>query len=155
MCQQNGIQQLVHFAPQSKKHWSYVADMLKTKCKSTTPREFPGYWWQFWTQHFSRYGARLVEERRWTILIFGHFRFAPLKRLLYVAITTVDCFKLLCVLLDASIAPREWYHRENADTLIGATILKSGHPYIWATLLRAHNIYSTRCAYPWMHSLKL
>ena len=27
----------------------------------------------------------------------------------------------------------------NANTLIGAAILKSGHPYIWATLPRAHN----------------
>ena len=42
------------------------------------------------------------EKRRWTILIFGRFRFVPLKWLLYVTITTIDWgkpFKLLCVLL--------------------------------------------------------
>ena len=129
----NGVQQLVHSAPRSKKRWSYVAVTLKTKCKSTIPREFPGYWWQFRTQNFSRCSARLVEagahrarkgacnsnrarfagsisscwrkkeERRWKILIFGHFKFAPLKWLLYVAITTVEWGKLLWVLLDASI----------------------------------------------------
>ena len=27
----------------------------------------------------------------------------------------------------------------NANTLIGAIILFSGHPYIWATLQQAHN----------------
>ena len=27
---------------------------------------------------------------------------------------------------------QRWYHCENANTLIGAAILKSGHPYIWA-----------------------
>ena len=54
----------------------------------------------------SHYGARLVEESLNNILIFGHFKFPPLKSLLYVAITTVDWskpFKLLCVLLDFSI----------------------------------------------------
>ena len=39
-----------------------------------------------------------------------------------------------------AFAPRRWYRRENANTLIGAAILKSGHPYIWATL-RAHNLH--------------
>ena len=62
--QQNGVQQLIHSAPMIEKRWSYVAVTLKTKRKSTTPREFPGYWWQFRMQHFSRYGARLVEERK-------------------------------------------------------------------------------------------
>ena len=93
------------------------------------------------TLDFSHYSARLVEERkkkeRWTILIFGRFRFAPLKWLLYVAITTVDWgkpFKLLWVLLDASICSQWWYRRENANILIGAAILKS------ATSPRAHNM---------------
>ena len=62
--QQNGVQQLIHSVPTIEKRWSYVAVMLKTKCKSIIPREFPGYWWQFRTQHFSRYSTRLVEERR-------------------------------------------------------------------------------------------
>ena len=31
------------------------------------------------------------------------------------------------------------YHCVNANTLIGTTILFSGYPYIWATLLRAHS----------------
>ena len=32
--------------------------------------------------------------------------------------------------------------RENANTLIGAAILlKSGHPYMWATLPRTHNTW--------------
>ena len=111
----------------------------KQSAKAPPPREFPGYWWQFRTQHFSRYSAIdwLKKEKRWKILIFGCFRFAPLKRLLlYVAITTVDWgnpFKLLWVLLDAiAFAPRWWYRHDNANTLIGAIILKSGHSYIWA-----------------------
>ena len=29
------------------------------------------------------------------------------------------------------LVPWRWYHRENANTLIGAAIMKSGHPYIW------------------------
>ena len=36
--------------------------------------------------------------------------------------------------------PRQWYCHENANTLIGAAILKLGHPYIWDMLPRAHNI---------------
>ena len=46
------------------------------------------------------------------------------------------------------------YRHVNANTLIGAAILFPGHPYIWATLLRAHNILllgedggSTGCRY--------
>ena len=87
----NGVQQLTHSAPTIEKRWSYVAVTLKTKRKSTIPREFPGYWWLFRTQHLSRYSARLAEERRrWTILIFDCFRFATLKQLLHFAIITAD-----------------------------------------------------------------
>ena len=50
--------------PTIEKHLRYVTVMLKTKHKSTTPREFPGYWWLFQTQHLTRYSARLVEERK-------------------------------------------------------------------------------------------
>ena len=51
-------------------------------------REFPGYWWIFWTKHLLCYGARIFEEerkkerkkeRRWMILTFNRFRFATLK----------------------------------------------------------------------------
>ena len=91
-------------------------------------------------QHLSHYGARLVEERkkkerRWTVLTSVCFRFSTLKQLLHVAVTTVDwgkLFKLLCVLKTLTFASRLWYRYENANTLIGAAILKSGHPYIWA-----------------------
>ena len=60
----NGVQQLIHSAfsvfPSRKKS---VAVMLKTKLKRTIFRQFPGYWWSFWMQHLSRFGARLFEER--------------------------------------------------------------------------------------------
>ena len=89
-----------------EKRWSYVAVTLNTKCEMHNPREFPSYWWLFQMQHLSRYSARLAEERRWTILIFNRFRFATLKQLLHIAITTVDwgrLYKLLYVVLDISI----------------------------------------------------
>ena len=75
---------------------------------------------------------RLAEERRWIILIFDHFRFATLKQLLHIAITTADCgrlYKLLYVVLDASILfpSNDIAVHENANTLIEAAILKSGH----------------------------
>ena len=61
----------------------------------------------------------------------------PLQNSYYrdIAITTADWdrfYKLLDVCTFR-------YRCENGNTLIGAAILKSGHPYIWATLLRAHN----------------
>ena len=34
---QNGVQQLIHSAPTIEKRWSYVAVMLKTKCKAPPP----------------------------------------------------------------------------------------------------------------------
>ena len=40
---QNGVQQLIHSAPTIEKRWSYVEVTLKTKRKSTTPRELSGY----------------------------------------------------------------------------------------------------------------
>ena len=70
--------------PQSspqKNHRSEIADTLKMKLKRHIIREFLCYWWLFWMQHLSRYGARLFEEerrRRWTILTYDYFRFATL-----------------------------------------------------------------------------
>ena len=49
------------------------------------------------------------ERKKMNDSVFGRFRFAPLKWLLYVAITTVDrgkLFKLLCVLQMLAFAPR-------------------------------------------------
>ena len=50
-------------------------------------------------------------------------------------------YKLLDVLLDMSITSPAMTSCENANTVIGAAILKSGHPYKWVTLPRVHNIY--------------
>ena len=113
----NGVQQLVHSAPQmpqSKKRWSYVAITIKTKCKSTTPREFAGYstGGSFKRKTFLvtalDYMVDWKKERRWTIPIYGRFRLTvcPFKMVtVYVAISTVDWgmpLTLLRVLLDAS-----------------------------------------------------
>ena len=59
--QQNGIQQLIHSVPTIEE---LCRSYAQNKVQKHHPREFPGYWWQFRTQHFSCYGARLVEERR-------------------------------------------------------------------------------------------
>ena len=75
-------------------HVQYVTCTLNTKFETHTPGEFPGYWWLFRTQHLLRNGARLAEERIWTILIFDRFRFATLKQLLHTAITTADWRRL-------------------------------------------------------------
>ena len=68
-------------------------------------------------QHLSRYSAR------WIIPIFDHFRFATLKQLLHIAITTADwgrLYKLLYVVLDASILfpSDDIAVHENANTLM-------------------------------------
>ena len=105
-----------------------VAVTLKTKLKRTIYREFPGYWWPFWTQHLSRYGARLFEEerRRWTILIFDRFRLVVLEQVLDTITVTVygaayiSSSKYLWTL---AFAARQNYRRVNANTLIGAAIL--------------------------------
>ena len=59
-------------------------------------------------QHLSHYSARLVEEERKKKMnnsdFIDRFRFATLKHLLHIAITTTDwgrLYKLLDVLLDA------------------------------------------------------
>ena len=75
----NGVQQLIHSASMIEKHWSYVTATLKTKSKSTTPREFPGYWWLFRTQHLRRYSARLVEERKMNNSDFQPFQVCHFK----------------------------------------------------------------------------
>ena len=86
--------------PSIKKCWSYMYSMSQLHVRSTPsskctpPGEFPGYWWLFQTQHLLRNGARLAEERIWTILIFDRFRFATLKQLLHTAITTADWRRL-------------------------------------------------------------
>ena len=78
------------------------------------PREFPGYWWLFWTQHLPRYDARLVEEerkkeerrRRWTIVSFDRFRLATLEQFLYISTATIDwgsLYKLFLVPVNTSI----------------------------------------------------
>ena len=93
--------------PHDQKVLKLCRSYAQHKCKMHTPRKFPGYWWLFWTQNLSRYSARLAEERRrWAILIFDRFRFATLKQLLHIAITTADwrrLYNLLYVVLDASI----------------------------------------------------
>ena len=75
----------------------------------------------------------------WLFQVCGYF--------MYVAITTVvwgKPFKLLCVHLDASIfAHQRWYRRGNTNKLIGAAILKSGHPYILWAHYSEHIIRST------------
>ena len=61
---------------------------------------------------------------------------------MYIAITTVDWgkpFKLLCVLLDASICSLAKVYRKNANTLIGAAILKSGYNDLYTFRVTTHN----------------
>ena len=70
--------QLVQSAPRSKKRWSYVTVTLKTKCKSTTPENSLASGGSFERNTF------LVTVLDWLKkekkkMIFGHFRFAPLK----------------------------------------------------------------------------
>ena len=88
----------VHTAPSIKSAGATcvtVTCTLNTKFEMHTSREFPGYWWLFRMRNLLRNGARLAEERRrWTILIFNHFRFATLKQLLHTAITTADWCRL-------------------------------------------------------------
>ena len=101
-------------SPQESVKWQVLVT-LKAKFKWTIPREFHGYWWLVQMLHVSRYGTRLAEERRrirkkerrWTILELDRFRFATLKWLLDITITTTDwgkLYKLLYVLLQASIS---------------------------------------------------
>ena len=121
-----------------------VAVTLKTKLKRTIFREFPGYWWPFWTQHLSRYGARLFEEerRRWTILIFDRFRLVVLEQVLDTITVTaygaayISSSKYLWTL---AFAARQNYRRVNANTLIGAAIL----------FPRAHKMTVTQADYSW------
>ena len=71
---------------------------------------------------------------------FQPFLFATLLHIAIIS-TTADWsrfYKLIYVILDASICSRWWYCHVNTNTLTGATILFLGHPYIWAMLLRAH-----------------
>ena len=75
------------------------------------------------------------EKRRWTILSFDRFKLATLEQFIYTSTVTVEwaaymsCSKCLWTL---AFAARQNYRHVNANTLIGAVILFSGHPYIWA-----------------------
>ena len=123
-CADECVQQLAH-CPLSLPRKESVAVTLKTKLKRTIFREFPGYWWPFWTQHLSRYGARLFEEerRRWN---FDRFRLVVLEQVLDTITVTVygaayiSSSKYLWTL---AFAARQNYRRVNANTLIGAAIL--------------------------------
>ena len=101
--------------------------------------------------HVSHYGARLFEERRrWTNLTFTRFRFA-----------TLNSYYTLLLLLQTgagSISYSMYFYRWKFfssniiamymlyNTLIGAAILKSSHPYIIGLLPRAHNsVWDTWC----------
>ena len=73
--------------------------MSKTKLKKTNLKEFPGCWWLFWMQHFSRYGARLVELRKKEeddqfCMILDRFRLVILEQVLDTITVTVDRGKL-------------------------------------------------------------
>ena len=120
--------------PHDQKVLELCRSYAQNKAQKHHSREFPGYWWLFRTQHLSRYSARLAEERRrrWTILIFDRFRFATLKQLLHIAITTADWgrfYKLLYVVLYASICSPVmillWKCYWSCHLVFGP-------PYIWA-----------------------
>ena len=113
---QNGVQQLVHSVLTIEKRWSYVAVNLcsKQSAKPPSPENSLATGGCFECNTFlvmvldwlKKERMKERKKERWTILIFGHFRFAPLKLLLYIAITTIDWnkpLKLLSVFLDASI----------------------------------------------------
>ena len=130
----------------------------QNKAQSTIPTEFFGYWWLFRTQHLLRYSARLVEEMKvdgrspsstvprlrtssahleWKMTDFRPFQVCHFK------MVTTHCYyycrlgrryKLLDVLLDASICLLSMISPWKRYILIGAAILKSGLPFIWATL---------------------
>ena len=112
--------------------------MLKANLKRTIFREFRDYWWLFRMLHVSRYGARVGKE------MMNNSDFRPFQVCRFKIVTT-HCY-YYCRLGKAhfytqAFVPWRWYRRENANTVIGAAILKSGHPYIWATLPRAHNTW--------------
>ena len=50
--------------PTIEKTLELCRSYAQNKVQKHHPGEFSGYWWQFRTQQFSRYSARLVEERR-------------------------------------------------------------------------------------------
>ena len=55
----NGVQQLRNtLCPHDRKALELYAQ------NKATPKEFPNYWWLFWTQHLLRYSPRLVENRK-------------------------------------------------------------------------------------------
>ena len=100
--------------------------------------------WLFWMQHLSHYGARLFEEERKKMnnSDFRPFQVSQLR----TSFRYYYCFCILGQPISSSkclwtltFGARWNYCRVNANTLIGAAILFPGHPYIWATLLWAHN----------------
>ena len=92
--------------------------------------------------HILQYGARLAEEKKEKKVINSdfrpfqvyHFKVAPI----HIANTTAGwgkLYKRLCVFFNASICSPAMM----LNTLIGATILFSGHPYVWLCyLLQTH-----------------
>ena len=75
--------------------------------------------------HVTMLGCLKKERRRWTILTFDHFRFTTLKQL-QIVITTADWGRLYKLYLYMqTFIPLQWYCHENANTLIGATMVPS------------------------------
>ena len=129
--------------PHDRKALELCHSYTQNKAQKHHPQRIPGYWWLFQTQHLSHYSARLVEEKK-----MNNSDFCPFQ-VCHFRIVTTHCYyycnrlyKLLYVVLDASIcSPAMISPCINANTLIGAAILKSGHPYIWTMLPRANNMF--------------
>ena len=86
---------------------------------------------------------------------FDRFRLFILERVLDTITVTVETGTAYIssskCLWTLAFAARQNYCRVNANTLIGVAILFPGHPYVWATLPRAHN---TRYNFITLESLK-
>ena len=92
--------------------------------------------------HVPCYGTRLAEERK--KMNNSDFRSLQVCHFKIVTITTADwgrLYKLLCTFRCEHFV---LWQCVNANTLIGAAILKSGHPYIMGSLLQAHRILKVR-----------
>ena len=130
-----GIQQLVHSASSvfsTKVHEVSCSYAQKWSSKEP-PQRISWLWWLFQTQ---RFGTRPAEERnkKWTILIFNSLWLTSYYTFLWL----LQLYKLLYVL---GHFPHQWYHHLNANTLIGATILFSGHSYIsYATVCHNYHV---------------
>ena len=82
---------------------------------------------------------RLFEERRrwlnnsdfWPFQVC-HFKIVSYYALLVLLQTGAGSISCSMYFQTQAFVPLLWYRRENANTMIGTAILKSGHPYIWA-----------------------